>query len=425
MKRRMLIILIFLTSLVSQALGTKPFITGAFWQLHAGFLDEEESFWEEQIEFMEKAGIKTIIIQSTADDTSKLYASSKLIKVRFPGPLKRGSHELMITTLPVTVTEIATPIPFTYQVISPEPAPLLTDDSTKLKDGDFGSIFSAVGWTKEAKGPIKIQIDLATEADYIEVYFMVTGTIPELDTITLDQKIGQLFLVNDILTTLLTNAKKHQIDVWLGLKFSDTWWGNDFKAEKEIADNLLTVKALEKYYGQFDNLKGYYLPHEFRPDWRAKENTVFFKKLCEELRQFNRPLAIAPFFRVEMPLKKHQSFWEEFLSEVDFDILMLQDGIGSDYSRLEKILPHYQMVYSLCQKKGIDFWSDVEVFHTDSPNGVGYPASFTKVKQQLEKQAPFCDRLVIFDWLHYMSPLSNSKAKDLYSDYLTYLGNID
>lgn len=425
MKRRMLIILIFLTSLVSQALGTKPFITGAFWQLHAGFLDEEESFWEEQIEFMEKAGIKTIIIQSTADDTSKLYASSKLIKVRFPGPLKRGSHELMITTLPVTVTEIATLIPFTYQVISPEPAPLLTDDGTKLKDGDFGSIFSAVGWTKEAKGPIKIQIDLATEADYIEVYFMVTGTIPELDTITLDQKIGQLFLVNDILTTLLTNAKKHQIDVWLGLKFSDTWWGNDFKAEKEIADNLLTVKALEKYYGQFDNLKGYYLPHEFRPDWRAKENTVFFKKLCEELRQFNRPLAIAPFFRVEMPLKKHQSFWEEFLSEVDFDILMLQDGIGSDYSRLEKILPHYQMVYSLCQKKGIDFWSDVEVFHTDSPNGVGYPASFTKVKQQLEKQAPFCDRLVIFDWLHYMSPLSNSKAKDLYGDYLTYLGNID
>ncbi len=425
MKRIAIIILIFLIGLVGQALGTKPLITGAFWQIHAGFLDQDESFWEEQISLMEKAGIKTIIIQATAGDNSKLYASSNLIKVKFLGPFSRGSHELMITTLPVTITEITTTTPFTYQIISPEPAPLLTDDGTKLKDGEVDSIFSAVGWTKEARGPIKIQIDLAAEADYIEVYFMVTANIPDLDTITLAQKTGQLFLVNDILTTVLASAKKHHFDVWLGLKFSDTWWGNDFEAEKEIADNLLTVKALEKYYGQFDNLTGYYLPHEFRPDWRERENTVFFKKLCEELRQFNRPLAIAPFFRVEMPLKKHQSFWEEFLSEVDFDILMLQDGIGSDYSRLEKILPHYQLVYFLCQEKGIDFWSDVEVFHTDTPNGPGYPAPFTKVKQQLETQAPYCDRLVIFDWLHYMSPRSSAKAKDLYDDYLAYFGNID
>jgi hypothetical protein len=219
----------------------------------------------------------------------------------------------------------------------------------------------------------------------------------------------------------LDAANKRGIDVWLGTKFSSTWWGDSFDSKKEIQDNIKTVEHLERYYGHYENLTGYYLPHEFRPDWRPKQNTEFFRDLVNSLKPYNRSLAIAPFFRVEMPLKAHEAFWENFLGEVDIDVLMLQDGIGSDSLRMEKILPHYEMVQKIAHQKGIPFWSDVEVFHVEVPNGPGMPAEINKVKTQLETQAPYVDRIVIFDWLHYMSPLANEKAKTLYEGYLEYI----
>ncbi|MDD2431593.1 MAG: DUF4434 domain-containing protein [Firmicutes bacterium] len=412
---------IIFTGSVAAIEKPRPKITGAFWQLHAGFFGRGEAYFEEQVDLMYKAGIKTIVIQDTAGDNLATYARSNQAKIKIEGPFGPGTHTLLIKKLPVTVSEIVTDGFFAYEIISPEPSPFLGDYGYKLIDGDT-SIYGSVGWIDDGiSKEVKININLEDEVEYIEVYFMTTNADIERDDVVLDGKCGEIFLVNDDLTQILDAAKKRGMDVWLGTKFSDTWWGDLFEGQKEIQDNIRTVEDLERFYGHYENLTGYYIPHEFRPDWRPKQNTEFFKELVNSLKVYNRPLAIAPFFRIEMAVKDHQDFWETFLREVDIDVLMLQDGIGSDASRMEKILPHYKMVQEIAHQKGIPFWSDVEVFHVEVPDRPAVSADMSKVKKQLETQAPYVDRIVIFDWLHYMSPLTNEKAKMLYEDYLDYI----
>lgn len=400
----------------------KPKITGAFWQLHSGFFGRGEAYFEEQVELMHKAGIDTIIIQDTAGDNSATYARSDQVKIKVDGPFAPGTYELLVRKLPVTISEIKSDAQLSYEIVSPEPSPFLGDFGYKLLDGDY-SIYGSVGWLEDGESTeVRINIELKDTANYLDIHFLTLNGNIEREEVLFAGKTGMLTLVNDELTQILEAAEKRGMSVWLGTKFSGTWWGDDFDGGKEIEDNIKTAEALERYYGHYKCFVGYYIPHEFRPDWRPQYNIQFYKELAERLKAYNKPIAIAPFFRVEMPFAAHEKFWREFLQEVDIDVLMLQDGVGSDTKRIDKILPHYEMVQKVAKENGIEFWSDLEVFHVEVQDGPAQPADIKKVTRQLETQAPYVDRIVIFDWLHYMSPLAGDKAKALYEGYLEYLG---
>ncbi|HOL14001.1 MAG TPA: DUF4434 domain-containing protein, partial [Bacillota bacterium] len=150
------------------------------------------------------------------------------------------------------------------------------DFGYKLLDGDY-SIYGSVGWLEDGESTeVRINIELKDTANYLDIHFLTLNGNIEREEVLFAGKTGMLTLVNDELTQILEAAEKRGMSVWLGTKFSGTWWGDDFDGGKEIEDNIKTAEALERYYGHYKCFVGYYIPHEFRPDWRPQYNIQFY-----------------------------------------------------------------------------------------------------------------------------------------------------
>ena len=110
---------------------------------------------------------------------------------------------------------------------------------------------------------------------------------------------------------------------------------------------------------------------------------------------------------------------------------MLQDGVGAQHVTLNRLANYYEAAQrGLFEEnknyKGV-FWSDLETFA--SPNGQYpfHPATFDRVKQQLETalSIPKVSKIVSFHYFDDMSTKSPHKAKadalrEAYKDYIKH-----
>ena len=117
------------------------------------------------------------------------------------------------------------------------------------------------------------------------------------------------------------------------------------------------------------------------------------------------------------------------LSKSNLQIIMLQDGVGAQHVTLERLASYYEAAQrGLFEEnknyKGV-FWSDLETFA--SPNGEYpfHPATFDRVKQQLETALSIkkVSKVVSFHYFDDMSTKSPHKAKadalrEAYKNYI-------
>ena len=72
---------------------------------------------------------------------------------------------------------------------------------------------------------------------------------------------------------------------------------------------------------------------------------------------------------------------------------------------------------------GVRFWANIEVFDqihgwpVDEGNWDAIPATLERVLEQLELESPYVEKVVIFEFSHYMSPRLGGKALELYQRY--------
>jgi Domain of unknown function (DUF4434) len=269
---------------------------------------------------------------------------------------------------------------------------------------------------------------------------------------------------------ILEYAKRHNMQVFLGLWFDDNWWTNAESANQDYfkEDGVFVTEskrvaqaAWERYGSKYkDTIAGWYIPQE---TWNVNYdetqiNTIraAFKsisKFCKE-KLANKPVAFSPIFSpVNYPSgtpEVVEKVYADFLANSGIDIVMLQDGAGArcwhSKKDLEDNLPRYFAAFSSAAKKAseenkksnqgsIKLWADTEVFvGTNSdckPGNDGKdfrPACLERIKMQLELVAPYVENIVAFDFNHYMDPVTPDsfvyqkplcERKRLYYNYLS------
>lgn len=243
------------------------------------------------------------------------------------------------------------------------------------------------------------------------------------------------------LERVLASAQRKGIEVHIGLHFDDTYWQHqtDVAWLQTQANYCIAIaEEIQAQFGTHVAFKGWYIPHEPEPNAYNTDEKVrlfrehFVDRISNRLHQLNnKPVSIAAFWNNSLSTPEQLQHFMAELSKSNLQIVMLQDGVGAQHVTLERLASYYEAAQrGLFEEnknyKGV-FWSDLETFA--SPNGEYpfHPATFDRVKQQLETalSIPKVSKIVSFHYFDDMSTKSSHKAKadalrEAYKNYIKH-----
>lgn len=231
---------------------------------------------------------------------------------------------------------------------------------------------------------------------------------------------------------LLAAAEELGFDVWLGLSLDPAYWQGVFDPEGSAAANIALMHTLEELYGDSPALAGYYLPEEIDDRSFVSESahaamTQYLAAMADAAHALNRPVMVAPYFGMNPDGGAYAAWWDVALQAADIDVIAMQDGVGTRRTTAEQGVPVYRALKVVTDRHGVALWSDLEVFEqthgwpVDDLAWQAQPATIESVIEQLELEAPFVAKFVVFDFTHYMSPRLGGAAAALYEAYADYL----
>ena len=243
------------------------------------------------------------------------------------------------------------------------------------------------------------------------------------------------------LERVLASAQRKGIEVHIGLHFDDTYWQHqtDVAWLQTQANYCIAIaEEIQAQFGTHVAFKGWYIPHEPEPNAYNTDEKVrlfrehFVDRISNRLHQLNnKPVSIAAFWNSSLSTPEQLQHFMAELSKSNLQIIMLQDGVGAQHVTLERLASYYEAAQrGLFEEnknyKGV-FWSDLETFA--SPNGEYpfEPATFDRVKQQLETALSIkkVSKVVSLHYFDDMSTKSSHKAKadalrEAYKDYIKH-----
>lgn len=243
------------------------------------------------------------------------------------------------------------------------------------------------------------------------------------------------------LERVLASAQRKGIEVHIGLHFDDTYWQHqtDVAWLQTQANYCIAIaEEIQAQFGTHVAFKGWYIPHEPEPNAYNTDEKVrlfrehFVDRISNRLHQLNnKPVSIAAFWNSSLSTPEQLQHFMAELSKSNLQIIMLQDGVGAQHVTFNRLANYYEAAQrGLFEEnknyKGV-FWSDLETF--ESPNGQYpfEPATFDRVKQQLETalSIPKVSKIVSFHYFDDMSTKSPHKAKadalrEAYKNYIKH-----
>ena len=241
------------------------------------------------------------------------------------------------------------------------------------------------------------------------------------------------------LERVLASAQRKGIEVHIGLHFDDTYWQHQTDVvwlQTQANYCIAIAEEIQAQFGRHTAFKGWYIPHEPEPNAYNTDEKVrlfrehFVDRISNRLHQLNnKPVSIAAFWNSSLSTPEQLKHFMAELSKSNLQIIMLQDGVGAQHVTLNRLANYYEAAQrGLFEEnknyKGV-FWSDLETFA--SPNGEYpfHPATFDRVKQQLETalSIPKVSKIVSFHYFDDMSTKSPHKAKadalrEAYKNYI-------
>ena len=243
------------------------------------------------------------------------------------------------------------------------------------------------------------------------------------------------------LERVLASAQRKGIEVHIGLHFDDTYWYHQTDVvwlQTQANYCIAIAEEIQAQFGTHVAFKGWYIPHEPEPNAYNTDEKVrlfrehFVDRISNRLHQLNnKPVSIAAFWNSSLSTPEQLQHFMAELSKSNLQIIMLQDGVGAQHVTFNRLASYYEAAQrGLFEEnknyKGV-FWSDLETFA--SPNGEYpfHPATFDRVKQQLETalSIPKVSKIVSFHYFDDMSTKSPHKAKadalrEAYKDYIKH-----
>lgn len=228
----------------------------------------------------------------------------------------------------------------------------------------------------------------------------------------------------DLGRTFFDLAEEFALGVWLGTYDSGLWWmQGDWQREVDL--NKAFVDEMAARYGASEAFKGWYLCHETSK--RERHIVELFNQIGSHCKKaLDRPVLISPFpqgakqFSGSDVMSVEQSLaeWDAIFSETQgaFDVCAFQDG-QIHYQELPSFL---KGVRELGDRHGVTIWSNVESFDRDMPIKFP-PADWRNLRFKLEAAAPTADKIITFEFPHFMSPHScYPAAHNLYRRYAEF-----
>lgn len=231
--------------------------------------------------------------------------------------------------------------------------------------------------------------------------------------------------------TILAFADQNQMKVFIGLIFERSWWKTYDKKDalQQLAKSTLEYgKTALSRYGKHPSFVGWYIPYETN-DLHIKEEGVqgiqdFLKSIATGLRALsNKKVAFSAFFSGKLPPAELQKTYTRVLSNSGVDIVMVQDGVGVrnwDLESGDQVTPYLQAFAAATRAAGVSFWSVVENFSVKrGPTDERNPADMSRIAKQIKiHSAQPVEKIVVFDFFHYMSPYRGEAQKALYQKFM-------
>lgn len=210
----------------------------------------------------------------------------------------------------------------------------------------------------------------------------------------------------DPFKTILDTARQFGVKVYAGT-YGWNWkqYGPEHFEDYAGECRKIATEVWERY-GKHPAFAGWYpmgweignVPTPDSPGVKAVNAVVpHVRKLSPKL-----PVLIAPYFTFDVTAEEFEAGWKKLLDVLDVDIVALQDGVGCDRKITpETAKPYFRAMLKACRSAKVIPWADVEVF--DQPAG-WKPAQPARVVEQLSAVGPFVEKVVIWEFNHYLSP---------------------
>lgn len=276
--------------------------------------------------------------------------------------------------------------------------------------------WSAVEWRREFELYSQIGIDtvIIIRSGFQNKCIFPSKVIPDL--LPVYEDLGELFL---------SLADEFNVSVYWGTYDSGNFWWNR-SWWKEVDLNKAFLDEVIERYGHHQSFKGWYLTHETsKNDAHIIELFNHIGQHCKSLLKV--PVLISPYPQGAkqggggaMTLDDSMDHWEHIFEATRgaFDICAFQDG-QIHYQELPRFI---QGVSDLCRKFGVTMWSNLETFDRDMPIKFP-PADWRYLRFKMEAAAPAADKIITFEFPHFMSPNSCYPAAHnlfrRYSDYVS------
>ncbi len=247
-----------------------------------------------------------------------------------------------------------------------------------------------------------------------------------------------LFEAPDPFPQILDIAHKQKMRFVFGLRHDGRWWrewGSADYLRAETKESASLAREVHRRYGKHPAFAGFYIPYEL---WDAaftdaqmrqlREMLVGIGRTCRELAP-NKPIFLAPFFAGLISPERFEQVWLSLLEGHPVDVVALQDGVGArgwDDELEQKVPPYFAAMQRACRQRGVKLWCDLECFrltNNDPSRPQFAPASAERIVRQLRAVSPYVERVVTFDFYHYMSPYRGEAQKALYEGYLATVGS--
>ena len=210
----------------------------------------------------------------------------------------------------------------------------------------------------------------------------------------------------DPLGTLLSISEKLDISVYVGFY---SWDSEKRQTEQEFQEFTRRCNQIADElwanYGRHKAFVGWYvLSWEIgnAPD-EQNLGVKAYREIMTHLRTITPklPILMSPYFTLDTSPENIETGWTKLLDVLKPDILAPQDGVGCNRGLTpDNVTPYLSAYRRAAKATGVRFWANVEVF--DMAAGMK-PASTERIVRQLQAVSPDADKVIIFEYNHYLS----------------------
>ncbi len=235
------------------------------------------------------------------------------------------------------------------------------------------------------------------------------------------------------LRALLAAAGTARLKVYLGLHADPRWPEGGVDDLPPPLGDPRGAGALARLCSDAPACAGFYLSSEIDDlTWGSPARTgqlaAYLQRTAARLRSLapGYPLVVAPFFTGRLDPQAHARWWGILMQGRPFDVLALQDGVGTRRATPERAAEYLRALGPATAAAGVRLWSVVELFHQlhgtphDDRPFAARPAAFSTLRRSLAAQRPLVEQAIGFAVLDYMNPHGPWAARRLYDRYVAW-----